>query len=218
MKNEQGFTLIEIIVALTLLGTGFLLVTQLFSGGARLASVSDRYILGVHLANHKFAELELQDFQTEDRSGIFEQDKRYRWELDQEPYPSTLNDPEEGIQLSQVQLRVFWQDGTREHEVRLVSLVPEGSWKPAPDVVLLGNVGLGQGAGAAALQTSASPPSGPRNITGTGNPIKSAGPGLQAPPGVSDPAQDPNFPQTDISGFPMGQAPPSQKPLIGVPK
>lgn len=213
MKNERGFTLLEIMVALAILGTGFLLVVQLFSGGARLASASDEFLKGVSLANHKFAELEIENFETEATAGVFEQEPGFRWEMEVEPFASPLNNPEAGIQLSQVILKVLWGDGPREKQVQLASLFAQGTTQPAPDVVLLGNV---SGLGVSATATSASGATGAQSITGTGNPSSPTGPGLvQAPPGNSNPATDPNF-QFDISGMPVGKPPSNQKPLVGV--
>jgi len=183
---------------------------------------SDRYLRGVGLANTKLSELEIANFKTDATSGVFEQDPEYRWQLDTELFASPLNRPDAGIQLSQVTLQVMWEEGRREHRVRLASLYMEGTTHPAPDVVMLGNVsGFGTGGTGSigadgGVRTSADGPSGPQSITGTGNPTKPTGPGLVQPlPGASQPAVDPNF-QFDISGNPVGQPPSGQRPLLGI--
>jgi prepilin-type N-terminal cleavage/methylation domain-containing protein len=41
--RNQGFTLLEIVVAMAILGIGLVVIIELFSGGLRLARVSEEY-------------------------------------------------------------------------------------------------------------------------------------------------------------------------------
>ncbi|QPJ62927.1 MAG: prepilin-type N-terminal cleavage/methylation domain-containing protein [Candidatus Nitronauta litoralis] len=214
LKEEDGFTLIEIIAALVILATGFLTVLQLFQGGVQLATSSDRYIRGVNLANTKFSELELVNFQTEENSGGFELDPDYRWEYEVAPFASPLNDPGVGIQLNQVTLKVLWSEGKEEKQIQLASLWEEGNTtRLAPDTVLLGNTaGLSSGGGSAADSPTATSSDGGGNLaattTGSGGFAKSQGVGTAQPEvGTSTPKQDPNH-RFDISGMPIGTSTP----------
>ena len=221
MNREDGFTLIEIMVALVILATGFLTVVQLFSGGVRLATASDRYIRGVTLASNKFNQLELLNFEPTETSGVFEKNPDYRWEFSVSSFASPLNDPGVGVQLNEVALSVFWNEGQREQSIQLTSLWPEGGRSHlAPDTVLLGNTsGLGTSGASPNAATATSAEGGPRaaTTTGTGNPAVSAGVGtVQAAPGTSLPSQDPNF-QFDLSGMPTKPPPEATgPPLLGV--
>jgi prepilin-type N-terminal cleavage/methylation domain-containing protein len=222
MRNEKGFTLLEVIVAMAILATGFLAVVQLFSGGARLASASDEYLRGVALAQHKFTQLELKDFQSDETSGEFENDPAYRWSFEQEPYASPLNDSANGIQLSQVTLTVTWDGPTEERTIRLTSLKTDGEIRPAPDTVHVGNVaslaGGGGGSSASSL-TSTSSSNGFNPTVQNNNIIKApVGPGaIPAPaPGTTpQPAVDPNL-KFDISGMPLNRKSTGPAPKIGV--
>ena len=70
-RNEKGFTLLEILVALVILSLGFLTQVQLFSGGLRLAAQSDQYLKGMVLAQNQFQRLEAVGFETETLKGEF---------------------------------------------------------------------------------------------------------------------------------------------------
>ncbi len=215
LRKEDGFTLIEIIAALVILATGFLTVLQLFQGGVQLATASDRYIRGVNLANTKFSELELVNFQTEENSGGFELAPDYRWEYEVAPFASPLNDPGVGIQLNQVTLKVLWSEGKEEKQIQLASLWEEGNTtRLAPDTVLLGNTsGLSSGGGSSSANSpTATSSDGGGNVaattTGSGNFAQSQGVGTAQPEvGTSPEKQDPNF-RFDFSGMPVGKSTP----------
>lgn len=138
MKNENGFLLLEIIVALVILSLGFLTVVQLYSGGLLLGSRSDQYLKGIALANHKFSELEIENFDTDTFEATFANEPGYRWQLDIQPYNANLDIAESNIQISQVTLNVFWTDSGHEKNIQLTSLKMLGTTHPAEDAVLSG--------------------------------------------------------------------------------
>ncbi len=132
LRNEKGFTLLEIIAALTILATGILALVYMFSGGLNQAAQAERYLNGVYLAQQKFSQLELDDFKSEALEGVFENQDAYRWQLEILPYDSPINDEEAHIQIQKISLRVFWKDKGLEKEVRLVSLNTLGETHTAP--------------------------------------------------------------------------------------
>jgi len=137
LRNEKGFTLLEIIAALTILATGILALVYMFSGGLNQAAQAERYLNGVYLAQQKFSQLELENFNTGTFEGEFENQETYRWQLEVLPYDSPLNDEEAHIQIQEISLRVFWKDQGVEKEVRLVSLKTLGETHVAPVEQLL---------------------------------------------------------------------------------
>jgi len=130
-RNEKGFTLLEIIVSMTILATSVLTLVQLFSGAMNQAAQADRYLNGVYLAQQKFSQLEMDGFNTDDNEGTFE-DEIYRWQLEILPYESPLNSEDARIELQKVSLRVYWEDKNQEREVQLVSLNILGETHTAP--------------------------------------------------------------------------------------
>lgn len=133
LKNEQGFSLLEVVVALTILAGGFLTVLNLFSGGVLSVSFSDQYLKAVTLANSKVNELEILNFQPIAYEGKFKSDESYRWELDIVPHDSLLNAPESGIQLQEVLLKVSWEDRNQTRNVELATLHLKGQTYPVID-------------------------------------------------------------------------------------
>ncbi len=125
-RNEKGFTLLEIIISMTILSVGILTLVQMFSGGLNQAAQADQYLNGVYLAEQKFSQMELDGFNTGISEGGFGNPETYRWQLEVLPYDSPLNDEEARIQIQKISLRVFWEDKGVEKEVRLVSLKTQG--------------------------------------------------------------------------------------------
>ena len=132
LRNEKGFTLLEIIVSMTILAGGVLTLVQLFSGSLNQAAQSDRYLNGVYLAQQKFSQLEIDNFQSDVPEGTFENQEGYRWQLEALPYDSPLNNEEARIQIQKISLRVYWKDKDQEKEVQLVSLKILGDTHAAP--------------------------------------------------------------------------------------
>ena len=135
-RNEKGFSLLEVIVALAIMAGGFLAVLNLFSGSVRSVGFSGQYLKAVTLANSKMNELEILNFAVDDQTGIFKNEKNYRWELDITPYESDLNDEKSNIQLQKVLLKVLWDDNGNPRNVELATLRLEGKTLPIPDTNL----------------------------------------------------------------------------------
>ena len=132
-KNEQGFSLLEVVVALTILAGGFLTVLNLFSGSVLSVDFSGQYLKAVTLANSKINELEMLNFQTSEYSGKFKNEESYRWEVDIAPHDSPLNDPGSGIQLQEILLKVLWEDRGQTRNVELATLHMKGQRYPTSD-------------------------------------------------------------------------------------
>ena len=133
LKNEQGFSLLEVVVALMIMAGGFLAVLNLFSGSVRSIDFSGQYLKAVTLANSKMNELEIQNFTVDDSSGNFKNEENYRWEVDISPYDSDLNNEESGIQLQKILLKVLWNDDGHTRNIELATLRLEGQTYPVAD-------------------------------------------------------------------------------------
>ena len=133
LKNEQGFSLLEVVVALMIMAGGFLAVLNLFSGSVRSIDFSGQYLKAVTLANSKMNELEIQNFTVDDSSGNFKNEENYRWEIDISPYDSDLNNKESGIQLQKILLKVLWNDDGHTRNIELATLRLEGQTYPVAD-------------------------------------------------------------------------------------
>ena len=130
---QCGFTLLEVMVAIVILGLGLTVVFELFSGGLKSVEISNDYSNAVILANKKMGELSLKEkLDVGKEMGDFSEEDNYKWEVDIVPYqvdeetnkeiasPSARND--NPIKIYQLDVRVFWKSGLAEKDVRLTSL------------------------------------------------------------------------------------------------
>jgi prepilin-type N-terminal cleavage/methylation domain-containing protein len=173
LKNEQGFSLLEVVVALMIMAGGFLAVLNLFSGSVRSVDFSGQYLKAVTLANSKMNELEIQNFTVDDSSGNFKNEENYRWEVDISPYDSDLNNEDSGIQLQKILLKVLWNDDGHTRNIELETLRLEGQTYPVADTQMerLFSGGAGSNNTDDEEETSSpetSTPSTSTNISGSG--------------------------------------------------
>lgn len=131
--DNKGFSLLEVIVALAIMAIGYMTVFNLFSVSIKALGMSDQYQQAINLANSKLSEIEMLNYETKQTSGTFKNKEDFKWTLSIEPYESSLNDPEENINLSKVVLKVLWQDNQKTRNVELVTLKLNGETHPAPD-------------------------------------------------------------------------------------
>jgi general secretion pathway protein I len=76
--SNKGFTLIEILVAISILSISLVVIFQLFSGGLKSSRLSDQYTRGIFHAKEKMEELLLStDFEEEESEGEF--GDSFRW-------------------------------------------------------------------------------------------------------------------------------------------
>jgi prepilin-type N-terminal cleavage/methylation domain-containing protein len=94
---QKGFTLLEIIIAVAILGIGVVMVMQLFSGGLRTARTSKEYTNAVIHAKIKMEEMIINPVQ---ESGEFPDG--FHWQTDVTPYESLLM-----IKIVKITVRVY---------------------------------------------------------------------------------------------------------------
>ena len=129
-ESAGGFTLLEILVAMTILGVGFVALFGVLSCSLGTVSrIGDRETL-VRSAQMKLNELCLslrQGQEPPDRSG--ELAGKYRWRAD---IRTVAGDEETEVQpdyrLARVRLRVTWQGSRAENQYLLETM----TWVPSP--------------------------------------------------------------------------------------
>ncbi|MFH1954854.1 MAG: type II secretion system protein [Pseudomonadota bacterium] len=81
-KGLKGFTLIEILVAISILSISLVVILQLFSGGLKSSRLSDRYTKGIFHAKEKMEEILLgTEFAEEVSEGEFNDSFRWKSEI-----------------------------------------------------------------------------------------------------------------------------------------
>jgi general secretion pathway protein I len=143
--NNNGFSLLEVIVALAIMSMGFVTVLQLFSGSNRSVSLSEQYLKGTTLAHSKLGELEVNNYRVTEFEGLFPDEKKYRWQLKISPHTSPLNSKENNIQLSEVTLNVLWEDAGKTRNIELNTIKVDGASQPGSDLSLAESFGWGAG-------------------------------------------------------------------------
>ena len=143
--NNDGFSLLEVIVALAIMAMGFVTVLQLFSGSIRSVSLSEQYLKGTTLAHSKMGELEVNNYSVTEYEGIFPDEKNYRWQLQVSPHTSPLNSKEDNIQLSEVTLNVLWEEAGKTRDIEFSTLKVDGATHPVSDSFLAQSFGGGPG-------------------------------------------------------------------------
>lgn len=113
--SASGFTLIEVIIAIAILGISLVMVMQLFAGGLRAARTSCDYSRAVIHAKEKMEEK--TEYPVQD-SGVF--DDGFKWETEVESYKELEDNP---YKLVKIKVRVMWPDVMKNSKtVELVGL------------------------------------------------------------------------------------------------
>ena len=114
-RQDEGFTLLEVLVALVVLATTVVAVLQLFGGGLRLARAAGDHADAALLASAKLADLEpgpLTEGSTEGTDGPYRWTRRVT--LDPALLPVQPDTPEAMlIRLARVSVEVQWGQGRR---------------------------------------------------------------------------------------------------------
>jgi prepilin-type N-terminal cleavage/methylation domain-containing protein len=119
-RAERGFTLIEIVVAIAILGIGVVVIIELFGGGLRLERTSEEYTKAVGYARMKMEEISFVPSLEEGiQEGEFDRD--YRWQVevrkvDLIPSRGIETSYRPPVELYYVRIEVLWKSGFKERK------------------------------------------------------------------------------------------------------
>jgi general secretion pathway protein I len=123
-KFAKGFTLIEIIVALAILGIALTVIIELFSGGLRLGRFSKEYTNAVNYARMKMEEIESQE-NIEEGTEEGEFDPIFHWRVGMKKVdilPAEKSaDFKPPVELFQIRVDVLWKSGSQERSASIES-------------------------------------------------------------------------------------------------
>ncbi len=122
--KARGFTLIEVLVAVAILGIGLTVTLELFAGGLRLGRTSEEYTKAVNYARMKMEELAVKPEVAEgSEEGSF--DDTFRWQVEVKKVDllpvEDKPDFKPPVHFYQVQIDVIWKSGSKERSTRLES-------------------------------------------------------------------------------------------------
>ncbi len=121
LVNSFGFTLIEVVIALGLMGIALIVLIELFSGALRLGKTANEYSRATAWARMKLEEVILQPRLQE---GLEEGElpENYRWQLEikkTEILREKYGEVPVPLELYQIKLKVNWKAGIKERNLVL---------------------------------------------------------------------------------------------------
>lgn len=117
-RRRAGFTLLEVVVALAILGVAFALAMQLLATGVRSAKASEDYTQAVLLARQKMAEIAVTS-NLEGSADGGEFGGGFRWQSEIRPLPQEEDLP---ARLYKVRVHVTWPSRRGEKSLDLYTL------------------------------------------------------------------------------------------------
>jgi len=125
-RGNFGFTLMEVLVSMAILGIGLTIILELFSGGLRSAKISEEYTKAIWYGKAKMEEmLTVQDLSEGVTEGTF--DHQYAWRSEVKKSNPKLSVEDNGqtnlpIDLYQIIVRVTWPSGSGQRSYEVESL------------------------------------------------------------------------------------------------
>lgn len=120
-RRQRGFSLLELLVAMAILGLSLGALYQAVSGATRNVRTDERYAYGVELARSLLAQHAVVPRQGMSRSG--ETAGGFLWQVQTRPVPSRRGAAVEAGALQRIAVEVSWTDGSRSRQLRLDSVV-----------------------------------------------------------------------------------------------
>ena len=119
--EENGFTLVEILVTLAILGAVLPALLHAFASAARNQGLSDNSTTALYLLKFRMAEIEMTGYpDVGEETGEFGNNTRYRWSSVVEDIES-----EEVENVRQVQVTVTWQHRNRERSMSMNTYIAD---------------------------------------------------------------------------------------------
>lgn len=124
-NNQQGFSLLEILIAFSILAFSLGILLKIFSGGVNTAIVAEDYNIAVQIAESLMAEAGVEsDLKPLQNQGV--QLDKYAWSLTIEPFefnPEFQDQSKLKVQLYKVSVSVVWGDeGENKRQINLKTL------------------------------------------------------------------------------------------------
>ena len=120
--SNDGFTLIEILVAISILAISLVVILQLFSGGLKSSRLSDEYTRGIFHAREKMGEVLLsKDLSEGETEGAFADS--FRWKCLVERIERAEEDEEKlPFNMFNIKVDIIWDVGDKEKRFQVSTI------------------------------------------------------------------------------------------------
>ncbi|WP_394752044.1 prepilin-type N-terminal cleavage/methylation domain-containing protein [Crenothrix sp.] len=121
--KHQGFSLLEILIAFTILAFSLTILLRIFSTGVNSAVMSEEYTAAVQIAESLMAKTGVESKPKNGQTSGVENDK-YRWEVSVSPFNFVVGkfQMKSTAELFKVDAIVSWGDDDNDRQVRLTTL------------------------------------------------------------------------------------------------
>ncbi|MFW5444083.1 MAG: prepilin-type N-terminal cleavage/methylation domain-containing protein [Methylococcaceae bacterium] len=110
MNSNKGFSLLEILVAFSIMAVSLGIVLKIFSSGVNTAIIAEEYTMATQIAESLMAKTGIEEPLEEGEHRGTEADK-YDWKVNVSMLPKPEIDEESPVKLLTVQVIVKWGDG-----------------------------------------------------------------------------------------------------------
>ena len=120
-KEKNGFTLVEILVTLTILSAALPALLQAFTSATRNQGLSDNSTTALYLLKFRMAEIEMSGYpDVGQETDEFGENTRYRWRSVVEDIQS-----EEVENIRRVMVTITWQHRNRERSMSMSTFIAD---------------------------------------------------------------------------------------------
>ncbi len=125
IKKNQGFSLLEILVAFTIMAVSLGIMLNIFSSGVNTAIVAEDYIVATQLAESLMARAGVEEALEEgQRSGI--EVEKYQWRVSVVETEAPEVEEQTELKLMNVSVEVSWDDGLQQDRTVELNTIKAG--------------------------------------------------------------------------------------------
>lgn len=124
INKQQGFSLLEILIAFSILALSLGILLKIFSGGVNTAMVAEDYTIATQIAESLLAKTG-SEIPLKDNQSTGEENEKYHWELVITPFTvsnESVDPKNAAAQLYKVSVTIMWGDGEGNGDGRQIQL------------------------------------------------------------------------------------------------